>query len=68
MNTKTISIPENALVDILKSLPENMLASIFWKSFVHSDDSPITESDKKEIEKAKDEFRKGETIKWQHIR
>ena len=68
MNTKTISIPENALVDILKSLPENMLASIFWKTVVHADDSPPTENDKKEIAKAKDEFRKGETIQWQHIR
>ena len=68
MNTKTISIPEDAFVDILKSLPENILTNIFWKTFVHTDDSPLSESDKKEISKAKDEFRKGETIRWQHIK
>ena len=68
MSTKTIPIPENALVAILKSLPENILAKIFWKTFVHADNSPLTEVDKKEIAKAKDEFANHQTIKWQHIK
>mgnify|MGYP001577516931 FL=1 len=66
--TKTIPVPENALIDILKSLPENILADVFWKTFVHPDDAPLTPADKTEITKAKDEFRKHQTIKWQDIR
>jgi len=65
--TATISIPENAIVNILKDLPENVLTDIFWKTFVSCDDSSLTESEKKSIAKAKEEFKKGETIKWQSI-
>ena len=66
--TKTIRVPEYALVNILKSLPENILADIFWKTFVKSDDAPLTKTEKIELTKAKDEYRKHETIKWQDIR
>ncbi|HTB32967.1 MAG TPA: hypothetical protein VK808_13140 [Bacteroidia bacterium] len=64
----TISIPENAIINILKDLPENILTDIFWKTFVSYDDSALTESEKKSISKAKEEFKKGETIKWQNIK
>ena len=66
--TKTIPFPEYALVEILKSLPENILADVFWKTFVHSDDAPLTEAEKKDLTKAKDEYKKHQTIKWQDIR
>jgi len=66
--TKTISIPENALVNMLQSLPENILENIFWKTFVRSDDAPLSDIEKNEITKAKDEYRKHETIKWKDIR
>jgi len=64
----TIPIPEKAIVNILKDLPENILSDIFWKTFVSYDDSPLTESEKKSIAKAKEEFKKGETVKWQSIK
>lgn len=64
----TISIPENAIVNILKDLPENILTDIFWKTFVSYDNSPLTESEKKSITKAKEEFKKRETVKWKNIK
>jgi hypothetical protein len=64
----TITIPEKAIVNILKDLPENILSNIFWKTFVSYDDSPMTDSEKKSVSKAKLEFKKGETIKWQDIK
>ncbi|MGP8216007.1 MAG: hypothetical protein ACLQQ4_10620 [Bacteroidia bacterium] len=64
----TIQIPENAIVDMLKNLPENILADIFWKTFVTPDDLPLTESEKLSVDKAKKEFNKRETVKWQAIR
>lgn len=64
----TIPVSKNAIVTILKDLPENILADIFWKSFVAEDLSPLTEQEKKSIAKTKKEFEKGETIKWKDIR
>ena len=55
----TISIPENAIVNILKDLPENILTDIFWKTFVSYDNFPLTDSEKKSIAKAKEEFKHG---------
>lgn len=55
----TISIPENAIIDMLKRLPENILADIYWKTFVSYDDSPLTEGEKKSIVIAKEELKKG---------
>lgn len=64
----TIPISEKTIVNILKDIPENILADIFWKTFVSYDDSPLTESEKKSIAKAKEEYRNGETVKWQPIK
>jgi hypothetical protein len=64
----TITIPEKAIVNILKDLPENILRNIFWKTFVSYDDSPLTDIEKKSLAKAKLELKKGETIKWQGIK
>ncbi len=55
----TITIPEKAIVNILKDLPENILRNIFWEAFVSYDDSPLTENEKKSVSKAKLEFKKG---------
>lgn len=60
--TFTIPVSKNAIVTILKDLPEKELADIFWKSFVSEDLSPLTESEKKSIIKAKKEFETGATI------
>jgi len=64
MSNKTLSMPEEALVSMLRTLPEDVLADIFWKTLVESDVSPLTEEEREELEKGKREFEKGETIKW----
>ncbi len=69
MPVKRLSIPEDSLVSMLKMLPENILLNLFWKTLVKSDISPLKRAEKKDIRKAKDEFRKGKTIiKWEDLR
>jgi hypothetical protein len=61
-------MPEDALINMLKALPEDALIDIFWKTLVESDISPLTDEEKKEIEKGKIEYEKGETIKWEDLK
>lgn len=68
MSTKIVSMSEDAVINMLKTLPEDVLIDIFWKTLVESDVSPLIEEERKELEKAKDEFVKGETIKWENLR
>jgi hypothetical protein len=65
---KTLPLPEDALVKMLKALPEKALVDIFWKVLVESDTSALTPEDKEAIEEAKLELAKGETVKWEDIR
>ncbi len=68
MSTKTLDMPEDALINMLKALPEDTLIEIFWKTLVESDVSPLTDEEKEEIEKGKIEYEKGETIKWSDLK
>ncbi len=68
MGSKILSMPEEALISMLKTLPENALIDIFWKTLVESDTSPLTQEEREELEKGKIEFEKGETIKWEKLR
>lgn len=68
MSTKIVPMPEDAVINMLKTLPEDTLIDIFWKTLVESDVSPLTAEERKEMEKGKDEFEKGETIKWENLR
>jgi len=68
MGTKTLTMPEDALVGMLKSLPEDILIDVFWRTVVESDISPLTGEEKELISKGKSEHKKGETIKWQDLR
>lgn len=68
MESKTLTMPEEALVAMLKTLPEDALIDIFWKTLVESDISPLTDEEKEEMEKGKIEFERGETIKWEDLR
>ena len=65
---KTIPVAENAFVNMLKSLPENMLATIFWKTFVHADTSPLSQEEKNSVAEAREEYKKQQTVKWEDIR
>ena len=68
MATKTVSMPEDVVINLLRTLPEEDLIDIFWKSLVKSDVSPLTEEEKNDIKKAKRELEKGETLSWENIR
>jgi len=61
-----LTMPEDALVSMLKTLPEDILIDVLWKTVVESDITALTE--KELIRKGKLEHKKGETIKWQDLR
>ncbi len=68
MTTRTISMPEDVVINLLKTLPEEDIIDIFWKTLIESDVSPLTDEEKEEIKKAKKELKEGETLKWENIR
>jgi len=68
MGTKTLSMPEDAIVSLLKSLKKKTLPDIFWKAVVESDISPLKEDEKKDREKAREELKRGLTLKWKDLR
>ena len=61
-------MPEDVVINLLRTLPEEDLIDIFWKTIVQSDVSPLTEQEKNDIRKAKSELKKGETLSWENIR
>lgn len=68
MGTKTLTMPEDALVSMLKTLPEDILIDVFWRTVVESDITALTKQEKALIGKGKLEHKKGETIKWKDLR
>ena len=68
MLARTLTIPEDAMVNMLKTLPDDILVEVFWKALVESDVSPLTNDEREEIDKGKTEFEKGETIKWDTLK
>lgn len=63
MSTKTLSMQEDVVVNMLKTLPKKDLFNIFRKTLAESDVSPLTEGEKEDIKQAKRDFKKGETRK-----
>jgi len=68
MTTKTLSMPEDVVVNMLKTLPKKDLINIFWKTIAKSDVSPLRDEEREDIKQAKKEFKKRETLKWENIR
>ena len=68
MGTKTLSMPEDAIVSLLKSLEKKTLPDIFWKAVVESDVSPLKEGEKKDRDLAREELKQGHTLKWKDLR
>ena len=68
MASTVVSVPQDAIVHMLRGLPEDVLVDIFWRAFTEVDSSPVTSSERTEIEKADEEFQRGETVKWEDIR
>ena len=68
MPAKTLTIPEDALVNILKTLPEDELMDVFHKTVVESDTSPLSKIEKAELKSARKELTRKETIRWKDLR
>jgi len=68
MTTKTVSMPEDVVINLLRTLSEEDLIDIFWKTIVQCDVSPLTEEEKNDIRRAKKELKKGKTLSWENIR
>ena len=59
MGTKTLKMPETALVGLLKTLKEDVLVDVFWKTLVESETSPLTRAERNALKKGKEELRRG---------
>ncbi|MCX8026602.1 MAG: hypothetical protein N3A62_01930 [Thermodesulfovibrionales bacterium] len=68
MGTNTLTLPESAFVDMLKALPQESLLDIFYKAVIQNDLEPLSEKERKDREKAKEELKKGQTINWKDIK
>ena len=68
MTIKTLLMPEDVVVNMLKTLPKKDLINIFWKTIAKSDVSPLRDEEREDIKQAKKEFKKRETLKWENIR
>ena len=65
---KTVSIPANSIIEMLKALPEDILMDIVSKVFMESDVSPLTREEGASYKKAVRERERGETISWEKLR
>lgn len=68
MSLNTISIPESSIVNMLMDLPKSSLINIFWQVMATFDTSHLSKQEKEDIKIAKEELKKGETIRWQDIK
>ncbi len=59
-------MPEEVVVNMLKTLPKKDLINIFWKTIAESDASPLGEKERLDIKQAIKEFKKRETLKWEN--
>ena len=67
MTIKTLSMPEEVVINMLKTLPKEDLINIFWKTIAESDVSPLGDKEREDTQQAKKEFHKGETKKWEDL-
>ena len=65
---KTIPIPENSIIEILKAVPQDTLMDILSKVLIQSDVSPLTDEERALYEKAMKEYEKGEVISWEDLK
>ena len=68
MGSKTLTMPEDALVNMLKTLPEDVLIEVFWRTVVTNDTASLFSDEKEAIATGRKELEKGETIKWEDIK
>ena len=65
---KTVLIPEDSIIAMLKALPQDTLMDIFSKILIEGDASPLTEEEETSYKKALKEYEKGEVISWEDLK
>jgi hypothetical protein len=65
---KTIPIPENSIIEILKALPQDTLMDILSKVLIRSDASPLTDEEQASYKKAIEEYEKGEVVSCEDLK
>ena len=65
---KTVLIPENSIIEMLKALPQDTLMDIFSKILIEGDASPLTEEEETSYKKVLKEYEKGEVINWEDLK
>jgi len=65
---KTVLIPEDSIIEMLKALPQDTLMDIFSKILIEGDASPLTEEEEASYKKALKEYEKGEVISWENLK
>ncbi len=65
MQQENLTIPKESLREILKAQPESVLFELFESLMVSSDTSPLSEEERTDLEKGREEYHRGETIIWQ---
>jgi len=64
MNTRKVSLPIEAIVNLLKSLDEKSREKIFEEVFLEYDTSPLSKEEEKALNTAINEYKREETISW----
>jgi hypothetical protein len=64
MEAKTIHIPMEILVNLLKSLNDREKNEIFEKVFIDEENEPLSEEEKESVILAEQELKDGKTISW----
>ena len=64
MALKTVTIPINCLIDMLKQLNDKEKNEIFEKVFFDTENQPLSRSERESIARAEEELERGETIPW----
>jgi len=64
---KTVSMPEDSIIAMLRGLPQNTLVDIFSKTLIQNDTSPLTTAEKTSYQEALKKHEKGETVNWEHL-
>jgi hypothetical protein len=68
MQAQSVSLPQNAIIGLLKELPEDALRSIFWQVFTEFEDHALDDEERDDLRIANDDWKKGETIEWHALR
>lgn len=68
MPAQSVCLPQNALINLLKELPEDALRAIFWQVFTAVEDHALDDEERNDLRLANDDLEKGETIEWHALR